>query len=62
MDEREVNLRDLLFEILLHWRSIIVWMLIGGVLSGSCSYIHLQYSDAAQAEKLSLADLESKLS
>ena len=34
MDEREVNLRDLLFEILLHWRSIIVWMLIGGVLSG----------------------------
>ncbi len=62
MDEREVNLRDLVFEILLHWRSLIFWMLIGGVLLGSCSYIRLQYSDSAQAEKLSLADLESRLS
>lgn len=62
MEEREVNLRDLVFEILLHWRSIIFWMLIGGILLGTLSYIRLQYSDGAQAEKLSLSDLEYRLS
>ncbi len=62
MEEREVNLRDLVFEILLHWRSIIFWMLIGGILLGTLSYIRLQYSDGAQAEKLSLSDLKYRLS
>lgn len=62
MDEREVNLRDLVFEILLHWRSIIFWMLIGGILLGAFSYIRLQHSSAAQAERLSLPDLENRLS
>lgn len=30
MEEREINLADLMAEILLHWRMFIVWMLGGG--------------------------------
>lgn len=35
MKEREINLIDLSIEVLLHWRMLIVWMLIGGVLAGT---------------------------
>lgn len=31
MKEREINLIDLSIEVLLHWRMLIVWMLIGGL-------------------------------
>lgn len=39
MKEREINLIDLFVEILLHWRMLIVWMLVGAVLAGLFSYI-----------------------
>lgn len=40
MQEREIDLIDLITEILLHWRTIIVWMLVGGVMFGGVSYVH----------------------
>ncbi|MCD7836894.1 MAG: hypothetical protein LUG83_09675 [Lachnospiraceae bacterium] len=39
MDEREINLADLLLNILLHWRGLILLMLAGGILFGAYSYI-----------------------
>lgn len=38
MKEREISLIDLLIEILLHWRGIIVMMAVGGLLFGAVSY------------------------
>ncbi len=37
--EREINLMDLLVEVLLHWRTILLSMLIGGILFGGYSYV-----------------------
>lgn len=48
MREREVSLLDLVAEILLHWRTIIVWMLVGAVLMGGFSYVNSARSIAAQ--------------
>lgn len=39
--EREINLMDLLVEILLHWRTILLSMLIGGILLGGYSYVRI---------------------
>jgi len=39
MKEREISLIDLIVEILLKWRVIIVWMLVGGILMGGFSYV-----------------------
>lgn len=39
MKEREINLIDLIVEILLKWRVIVVAMLIGGVLLGAFSFV-----------------------
>lgn len=39
MKEREINLLDLIVEILLKWRVIVVAMLIGGVLLGAFSFV-----------------------
>lgn len=50
MKEREISLIDLMVEILLKWRVIIVWMLVGGILMGGLSYVR-SYR-AAQAEEL----------
>lgn len=38
MKEREISLVDLVLEILLHWRGIIIAMLIGGLLLGTVGY------------------------
>lgn len=38
MNEKEINIVDLLVEILLHWRMFIVWMLVGAVLSGAYGF------------------------
>ncbi|MBQ4536039.1 MAG: hypothetical protein II994_00310 [Lachnospiraceae bacterium] len=38
-NERKINLVDLLIEILLHWRVLIVLMLVGALLFGGVSYI-----------------------
>lgn len=39
MKEKEINLIDLIVEVLLKWRIIVVWMLVGGILMGCFSYI-----------------------
>lgn len=39
MKEREISLVDIIFEILLKWRMIIVFMVIGGLLLGGYSYL-----------------------
>lgn len=39
MNEREISLVDLMVEILLRWRMIIVWMAAGAVLLGAFSYV-----------------------
>lgn len=39
MKEREISLVDLMVEILLHWRGIILLMLVGGICFGGASYM-----------------------
>lgn len=46
MEEREINIIDLMVEILLHWRMFLVWMIGGAVLFGALSY--LRSADAAR--------------
>ena len=45
MQEREIDLLDLIVEILLRWRMILVWMLCGAVLLGGFSYIRSWMAD-----------------
>lgn len=49
MQETEINLVDLFVEILLRWRIIIVWMLVGAVLMGGFSFVRSY--NAAEAQK-----------
>lgn len=39
MEEREINLLDLLIDILLHWRGFCIFMLVAGIAMGGFSYI-----------------------
>lgn len=41
VEEREISLADLAIDILLHWRRIIVAMLLGGLLFGGVSYLQI---------------------
>lgn len=59
MQEREISLIDLLVEVLLRWRVLVVWMLIGGILMGGFSYVR-SYR-AAEAQKAQMAEAEKKL-
>ena len=52
MQEREISLVDLFFEILLRWRMFIVWALCGAVLLGSFSYIKTRKAADAQAAQV----------
>lgn len=69
MKEREISLVDLIFEILLKWRMIIVFMVIGGLLLGGYSYLQsaktakIQNNQSSSTEDnvITLDDLESKL-
>ena len=65
MKEREISLIDLLFEILLKWRMIVVAMVIGGVLLGGYSYLQSAKTQAIQIEQskvvITLEDLENEL-
>lgn len=56
MEEREIDLTDLLLTILLHWRGLIILMLIGGVLMGAFSYIK---SDKAAKEVIAAYNEQS---
>ncbi len=51
MKEREINLVDLFAEILLHWRLILVIMLVGGVVFGALSYMRSCQTVAEQKEQ-----------
>lgn len=50
MKEREISLIDLMVEILLRWRMIIVWMLVGGLALGGFSYFRSKEAAAQQKE------------
>lgn len=50
MNEKEINLSDLLVEMLLHWRLMLVMMLVGGVLLGSFGYLRSWQSFWAQSQ------------
>lgn len=39
MREKEINLVDFMIEILMHWRGMILMMLLGAMLLGSFSYV-----------------------
>ena len=63
MGERIINIRDLIVEILLHWRGIVLWMFVGGIISAVFSYANFRQSSEAalneQLEKASVLDLQS---
>ena len=65
MEEKEVNLRDLVFEILFHWRGILLWILISGILFGTFNFVHLHLSAAktqtSQSKEISLSELKNKM-
>ena len=61
MEEREVNLRDLIFEILLHWRGILLWMLIGGALLGISSWATSYKARTKRMENATAQQLESQM-
>lgn len=62
MQEREINLIDLLIEILLRWRMMIVWMIVGGILLGAFSYVRSIQSAVTQKSELEQQnDLQAKL-
>lgn len=48
MKEREISLVNLLVEILLRWRIIVLWMLVGGLVFGGLSYVKSYRSVQAQ--------------
>lgn len=60
MGERIINVQDLTIEILLHWRSIILSMFIGGIAAALFGYISLiQSSKTAQIEQSKNSDVKS---
>lgn len=64
MQEREINLLDLIVELLLRWRMFIVWMLCGAVIFAGFSYVRTWQSANAQAEQVEKAKrrLEAEIS
>lgn len=58
MKEREISLIDLIVEVLLHWRVVVVAMLIGGILMGGFSYY--TSSKTAKAQRLQLSEQEKQ--
>lgn len=59
MQEREISLLDLMVEILLRWRVLVVCMLIGGILMGGFSFVRSYQT--AEAQKAQIAEMEKKL-
>lgn len=55
MKEREISLLELLTQIMLHWRIILIWMAVGAVLAGAFSYIRsARGSEAVQPDHQAL--------
>lgn len=57
MNEREISLVDLMVEILLRWRMIIVWMVAGAVLLGAFSYV--RSGNAASKQQAAAEEMTS---
>lgn len=55
MEEREIDLIDLLAEILSHWRGMLICMLLGAVLLGAFSYIKSYQEESALIEEEALS-------
>lgn len=55
MKEREISLLELLTQIMLRWRIILIWMAVGAVLAGAFSYIRsARGSEAVQPDHQAL--------
>lgn len=52
MQEREINLLDLVVEVFLKWRVIVVWMVAGAVLLGVFSYVRSWRDSIEQANQV----------
>ena len=57
-EEREINLIDVLFDCLLHWRGIILFMLIGAVLAGAGGFAK-SYLDSGSSIEMAKTFTES---
>lgn len=55
MKERQVSLTDLLVEILLHWRAMVVWMAVGAILFGGVSLVRSYRTSKAQEARVNAA-------
>ena len=51
MEEREINLMDLIADILSHWKGLLVTLVIGAILMGGFSYVK-SYRDAKNAQPI----------
>ncbi len=58
MNEQEIDLVDLMMDILLHWRMIIVLMLVGGILMGGVSYLRSASAISKQQEMAGMEEGE----
>ena len=52
MKEREISLVDLIVEILLRWRIIIAWMVVGGILMGIVSCMNSYRAQRSQISQI----------
>lgn len=59
MQEREINLLDLMVEVLLKWRIIVAWMVVGAVLLGAFSFV--QSWRASEGEANQIAEAQKRL-
>lgn len=57
MQEMEISLLDLFVEILLHWRMILLLMLVGGALFAGYSYVRSVRAAEAQKEQLTQKEM-----
>lgn len=58
MKEREISLIDLIVEVLLHWRVVVVAMLIGGMLMGAFSFY--RSTQTAERQRAQLAEQQKQ--
>jgi hypothetical protein len=60
MKEREINLIDMLMNIVMHWRSIVLLMLAGGILAGAFSYMKSSKDIAEQQKMIKVTQEETE--
>lgn len=61
MEEREIDLLDMIADILSHWKGILVALLIGAVLMGGLSYVksYRSVQNEQTAEETTVLDREA---